>query len=147
VEALPGAVPLLPEALCFELLVFTPGPVRQSLTNLESQDSSRLPILTPGLDGTPSQRSLPPPRSSPTQVIHTPWPPRSRITGVRHTPSHLSNAKQPILISTLPVRVHSPLTFCFSPMQCIRRGREPAFIIITMLQALQQWMQLLAIMQ
>jgi hypothetical protein len=84
----PRRHPTTTGSVAFELLVFTPGPVRQSLANLESRDSSRRPILTPSLDGTPGQRDQPPPSGSPTQIIHTTQPPRRRITGVRHSPSY-----------------------------------------------------------
>lgn len=76
--------PAATESVAFELLVFTPGPIRQSSTNLDTQDSSRATILTRSSARAPNQRNQPPPSCSPTQAIHTHRPRSSSITGVRH---------------------------------------------------------------
>lgn len=53
---LPGAIPLLPATETFGCWVSPSGPVRLSLANLATPDSSRMPILMASLARTPSQR-------------------------------------------------------------------------------------------
>lgn len=71
----------------FWLLGFPSGPVRLSLANLVTPDSSRVPILMASLVRTPSQRE---PCSSrfprPQTLLHN-QPPSSRITGAATLPA------------------------------------------------------------
>lgn len=86
---LPGAIPLLPATETFGCWVFPSGPVRLSLANLVTPDSSGVPILMASLVRTPSQRE---PRTSrgprPQTLLHN-QPPSSRITGAATLPADI----------------------------------------------------------
>lgn len=56
---LTGAIPLLLRRAAFWLLSFPPDPLRPSLGDLVTEDSSSLTISTPGLARTPVQRRWP----------------------------------------------------------------------------------------
>lgn len=83
----PGRDPTTARHGDFWLLGFPSGPVRLSLANLVTPDSSRVPILMASLVRTPSQRE---PRTSrcprPQTLLHN-QPPSSRITGAATLPA------------------------------------------------------------
>lgn len=101
----PGRDPTTARHGDFWLLGFPSGPVRLSLANLVTPDSSRVPILMASLARTPSQRE---PRTSSDprpQILQHNQPPSSRITGAATLPADRTCA---ICLHLLPGEFGSP---------------------------------------
>lgn len=83
----PGRDPTTARHGDFWLLGFPSGPVRLSLANLVTPDSSRVPILMASLVRTPSQRESRTNRCPRPQTLLHNQPPSSRITGAATLPA------------------------------------------------------------
>jgi len=88
----PGRDPTTARHGDFWLLGFPSGPVRLSLANLVTPDSSRVPILMASLVRTPSQRESRTSRCPRPQTLQHNQPPSSRITGAATLPAERSVA-------------------------------------------------------
>jgi len=83
----PGRDPTTARHGDFWLLGFPSGPVRLSLANLATPDSSRVSILMASLVRTPSQREPRTSRYPRPQTLRHNQPPSSRITGAATLPA------------------------------------------------------------
>lgn len=83
----PGRDPTTARHGDFWLLGFPSGPVRLSLANLVTPDSSRVPILMASLVRTPSQRESRTGRCPRPQTLRHNQLPSSRITGAATLPA------------------------------------------------------------
>lgn len=81
---LPGAIPRLLTAGTFGCWVNPPGPVRPSLANLGSSDSSKVSMPTASFVRTPSHHDPPRSGSPSLKPSSSPGLQGSWITGVRH---------------------------------------------------------------
>lgn len=113
----PGRDPTTARHGDFWLLGFPSGPVRLSLANLVTLDSSGVPILMASLVRTPSQREPRTSRCPRPQTLRHNQPPSSRITGAATLPaeSTLANCRYKLLeIDRFNPKLISQISFSWS---------------------------------